>query len=552
MGQSGLGKRLQVGVLQCVGLGLCAGGMESVHLATSLTLPLGWGQSVMLGLVAVLVMGCMGALIGGLTSIVHPVLRAMEAATAVAWQVTLATFVLTGWYLWQGAWWTATDGAQPIGAAAMAAMPIGFAGVAFYNARFLLRRAERVAPIPWIVVSGAVALALVGIASLLSGSASQGHRHLALEGDDNLLIVTIDGLRHDGIDASTPVLSELASSSIRFVNAVTPVPDPRAANATLLTGLHPLRHKVLSSDQRLTRSYRTIFEVVEREGWITGGFVSDSAVGAGSGLEQGLLTFDDDMGGLIPGSSRINVVGHLTRWLGPAQRFRLASGTAERFAGWVARQGGLPWGAWVHLSDPRRAVVEGTSSEDARAEVDAGMRIVLQALAEAGVEERTLVVVAGSHGLLLGEHGGSANETLYDPVVRIPFLVRAPGQDVLRSEIDAQVRLMDVANTTLEWLQLDRMASSEGIGLLEYATGKRTKTIWCPLVGQDIDGDWLIGLRNNGVKYVRHPDGREELYDVSEDPQELRDLSAEQTVILEQARSLLGTEAIAFRTLTEP
>lgn len=544
----GMARRVRYGTVQCMGLGLLAGAMESVHLASTLKLPLSGLQFVVLGGVDMGMMALVASLLGVVAGVVHLVGQDRDPAVMISWQIALCTFLLTGFFLWQGAWWTATDGAQPIGAAAMAAMPPGFAGVAFFNARFLVRRAQTVPPaVPWIGVAGFGGWVLVGIAALLAGSRDTGGDY-ALEGDDNLVLVTVDGLRRDQVGvyggSGTPRLDDLARSGITFGDAVTPTPGSRAANATVLTGLHPLRHEVLGPGHRLGRAYRPLFEILEAEGWATGGFVSDPGTSATSGLDQGFLTFDDDLGGGITGSSRINVMGHLLHLIGIEGGARAASATVRRFLDWLDRHREAPFAAWVHLSDPHHD--PGPASVQA---VDQAVGEVLGALEQAGVAQRTLVIVVGTHGELLGAHGGQANATLYDDVIRVPFLVRAPGAEVSVGRVDAQVRLMDVANTALEWLQLDRMEASEGLGLLEYATGKRTKTIWCPLVGRDVDGDWLIGLRNNGVKYIRHPDGREELYDLSEDPTELRDLSDDQPTIVERARSLLIGESVAFEKL---
>ena len=64
--------------------------------------------------------------------------------------------------------------------------------------------------------------------------------------------------------------------------------------------------------------------------------------------------------------------------------------------------------------------------------------------------------------------------------------------------------------------------------------------------GRDLAGGWLLGLRNNGVKYVRRPDGGEELYDLRTDPTETRDAHVEQKSVVIQARSLLSSDAAAL------
>jgi len=108
---------------------------------------------------------------------------------------------------------------------------------------------------------------------------------------------------------------------------------------------------------------------------------------------------------------------------------------------------------------------------------------------------------------------------------------------------------MDVPATVLDWLQLPLLDESESIPLTGYVSGARRATIWTSLVGRDLDGGWLLGLRNNGVKYVRRPDGGEELYDLRTDPTETSDAHVEQKAVVIQARSLLSSDMAALDAL---
>ncbi|HHO52116.1 MAG TPA: hypothetical protein ENK18_14885 [Deltaproteobacteria bacterium] len=556
----GVLERVRFGALQCAGLGLVAGGMEVVYLSTTLRLPLSWLRFLLLGATDLAVMSALSALAGlGVGALVH-LLRPDEERdlpVLLAGQTAGCALLLTGYYLWQGAIWTWIEGQQPIGAAAMAAMPVGFAGVVYFNARFWFRRmaAERTSRASWLIAAAAAGGVLCVGSAVAYANRDTGGR-FSLEGDANLVLVTVDGLRHDQIGAAaawaTPALDALARDAVVFDNAVTPSPGSRAANATVLVGLHPLRHRVLGDRDILSRAYRSLFEVLASEGWATGGFVSDRIAEAGSGLDQGFLVFDDDFFPALAGIARINLVGHVLDAL-PAGRAALdrrgASATTGRFEAWLGRHHELPFAAWVHLSDPHHAAVSGGDVAEAVAAVDDAVARIGAALGEAGVAERTLVVVAGTHGELLGAHGGQGNHSLYDEVVRVPLLIRAPGLRPEVPRIEAQVRLMDLANTALDWLKLDPMDESEGIVLTPYGLGQRRATIWCALVGQTASGEWLLGMRNNGLKYVRHADGTEELYNVDDDPGEVRDLVEIQTSALISARTLLASDAAAMARL---
>ena len=137
-----LSERWRYGAWRCVGFGLLAGALEACWLAATTRLPLGFVEVLLLALVATLVMGVAVGIAGVASGVVHLVTRTMEASRAVAAQMGGTIFLLTGWYLWQSAIKLYLDRQQLLPALALALMPIGFAGVTYFNARYWLRRVE--------------------------------------------------------------------------------------------------------------------------------------------------------------------------------------------------------------------------------------------------------------------------------------------------------------------------------------------------------------------------------------------------------------------------
>lgn len=549
-------ERWRYGTVLCVGVGALVGGFEAVFLAASSLLSLSFVGAALIGLLAVGLMAIVGGLFGLVTGFPVQLIHREETrpSTTIARQVALCATLLVGFYLWQRAWTLAAEGAPPVAWGALAAMPLGFTGVAYLNARFWLRKKEldrgtTVGFLPIAFGTGAL-LALGAAASwpLRAPAAAQ-----ALEGDGNLVLITVDGLRHDDLalladDApSTPNIEALAARGTLFTDAVAPTPHTRSANATILVGLHPLRLRVLDDADPLSRGYQSLFEALLEEGWATAGFVSAAPVASGSGLEQGFRAYDDDF---TPGPSGLGAlmlgrdVLAVAAWLGAPTPWRPADDTAQRAATWIRRNGDAPFAVWVHLADPLRA----DAPEAAVARVDDAVGAVLDAVEEAGASERTALLLVGSHGALRGAHGGEGNRTLYDEVLRVPLIIAAPEPPVV-SRVDAQIRTMDVASTATVLMGLDPLPNSEGIALNEYASGKRSHTIWTPLVGQDLDGTWLVGIRNNGVKVFRPKLGEEKMFDLGTDPGEQTDIAGSQEGTLNTARQLLATEQVALDKL---
>lgn len=512
-------KRAGMGALYGVGLGFLAGGMEMVALAASQSLALSILQFGLLGLTAALLMGMVAGLIGLLTGPLHVVLARARPSTALALHLTLIAFLLCGYYLWQAAYGIYTDERAPA-AAAMAAMPIGFTGVVYFNARFFLRRFEIGKPmgVPWLPAAFGGAVALIGLSAVFQGFRDTGGPH-ALEDDRNVVFVTVHGWSEPG--AST---LQAFDDGVHFANAVTPDPAARSAAATLLTGLHPLRHRLLTDDDPLPWHYTSLAEVLALEGYATGAFVSQHPMLAASGLEQGFRVYDDDFSPVVPGLLRLNLARNL---LGTQGWERPSATTVDRFEGWLDAKSAFPFFAWIHLGPD---------------DVDAQLLRIHDALEP--VADETFVVFTATSGVPT-----RTESVLHDDRIRVPLLVQLPGVERKNTTVPQQVRLMDLAITATTWLGVEA-PENEGIDLSGFLTGTRNRTIGSTLVGRTDEGRYQLGLRNNGVKFIRDH-GSEEgmLFRLEDDPGETRDLSEEQPDAFEQARRILGPDAVRLDRL---
>ncbi|NCG19313.1 MAG: sulfatase-like hydrolase/transferase [Rhodobacterales bacterium] len=540
----GFKRRVVYGAYQSVGLGFVAGVMEAVALAASLKLPLSTVDFFMLGISGAVIMGTLGGIFGvfgGL--VVHADKQhSVSAADTISKQIGVSGFLLCGYYLWQAAFQVFND-AQPAAAVAMGLMPVGIGAVIYFNARFWVRRvhAGKTSAVGWVPAAGAAAL-FIALGSAIGYPMKNTGGAYALKGDPNIILISADGLAFDDLGgAGTPSLNALADRGVLYENAVTPSNQASPANATLLTGLHPLRHKLLFDDDVLGRGYRTMAEGLATEGYATGGFVSSPLAGSQAGLEQGFLVFDDDFAQMLPGVMRINLVRHVRSLIrelrGQAEPTRRAADTEERFAVWYSQHAHVPHFGWIHLQDAKM----GASGIP---KVDQVVGQVAARIQDAGVADRTMIVVAGTHGRLKDGHAG-----LYDPMIRVPLIIVTPGLQVNHPRVAAQVRLMDVAVTVQEHLRIDIFRETEGVSLQGYADGTRSATVWCALVGQDAAGRPLLGLRNNGVKWIQTAH-EELLFGLDEDPNELENLVETQENTLHKARALIASEQVSFEIQT--
>lgn len=169
---------------------------------------------------------------------------------------------------------------------------------------------------------------------------------------------------------------------------------------------------------------------------------------------------------------------------------------------------------------------------------DACLGRVLAALAETGQGDDTVVVYLSDHGLALGSHGLLGKQNLYEPSVTVPFVIRGPevprGLRVggLAYSFDLYATLCELARvrpppglasrSLMPALRSGRPAPREAV-CSAYMDCQRMAT----------DGRWkLILYRVNGGE-------RAQLFDLEDDPDELRDLASAP----EHARRIAGLRA---------
>ena len=73
----------------------------------------------------------------------------------------------------------------------------------------------------------------------------------------------------------------------------------------------------------------------------------------------------------------------------------------------------------------------------------------MQTLKELGLDENTLVVLAGDHGEMLGERGMWYKQTFFEWSVRVPLIVSMP-QRFKPGRVSAHVSLVDLLPTFLD------------------------------------------------------------------------------------------------------
>ena len=196
-----------------------------------------------------------------------------------------------------------------------------------------------------------------------------------------------------------------------------------------------------------------------------------------------------------------------------------------------------PWGvtsapAW--LPEGRRGY-RATISQ-----VDAYVGQIRDCLAQQGVLENTIIVYTADHGEMAGDHGRFGKTTFYEASVRVPMLFAGPGIQG-GQESAALVELLDVGRTLNELCGVTPHRLDQGHSLLPVLSGAQTAhraTVYaemgCDRMLRDeryklVWGDPSLDTRKLGRlhldKPVNIPPSPAALYDLQEDPHELRNLA---------------------------
>ena len=166
--------------------------------------------------------------------------------------------------------------------------------------------------------------------------------------------------------------------------------------------------------------------------------------------------------------------------------------------------------------------------------VDEQFGRILKALDEQGIAEDTIVVFTSDHGNCLGIHDQITKNNWYEESMRIPFIIRWPGQIKPRHD-DLLISTVDIYPTLLEMMGLGNYIPKDVEGnshasLITTGNGPRPTEqlyIWIP-VGKPELG--RRGLRTTRYTFVieksKDKDRQYMLFDNREDPYQMENIAA--------------------------
>jgi arylsulfatase A-like enzyme len=254
---------------------------------------------------------------------------------------------------------------------------------------------------------------------------------------------------------------------------------------------------------------------------------------------------------------------------------RIGPGADVRVRSELARRVG-PWDG-VGTADERTLRAYSSLYDAEHRNVDGHLAELLDILSGRGrLDDATVVMVTSDHGEHLGEHGLADHQaSLDDHLVRVPFVAWGPGivpggrrapthefVDVLPSVARMLGREPPVeplaerrASLLVDALRSANGASANGAERLAFAEWRSWSDEDLARVSRrnpryDFTGlaRDLVSVRSDRFKLVRTGDRRETLFDLSADPSEERDASAEHPADAARLRAALDGAVASWRS----
>jgi arylsulfatase A-like enzyme len=382
----------------------------------------------------------------------------------------------------------------------------------------------------------------------------------------NILLITVDTTRADHLGAygyfrnTSPAMDLLASQSILFEKAWSPMGATLPTHWSLLTGTSPLEHGILgnfgnqedgAAPYRPNPDFRSFAELAAAANYQTAAFVSALPLTRHTGIDRGFMTFDQPREGLYQ---------------------RPAEYTTQKAIAWLEERDSRPFFLWVHFFDPhfpyapasgfaamfqeddalqnwldeRRfpagikrifaqdgSTMQGAITTPALADaydaeiryMDAQIGRLLGTLEGLGLGPNTAVALVGDHGEGLAQHNELMHGNVYGEQLLVPMMLRVPGVPPRRI-----VKPVSVVDTLPSLLTLTKEDWGDFMAQVTGADAtQKQRPVFAQRTGDyrpEFSGDAWVLVEEN-YKLVFEPEVGDSLFDLAVDPHELKNLASE-------------------------
>ncbi|MGB0684674.1 MAG: sulfatase [Planctomycetota bacterium] len=414
-----------------------------------------------------------------------------------------------------------------------------------------------------------------------------------------VILISIDSLRADFTspyghvprfapnEVTTPFLNRMAAEGVVFERASAASSWTLPSHMSMLTGMNPLEHAIRSRKWSLNPDVGLVSNKFQRAGYATGGVFSAPFLHPVWGFHRGFDMY-------VPGPAYLGTL-EAAEALAANRKSdtvtelhdtshtdnRTAEPVIDKALAWLEedRRYAEPFFLFLHLWDPH---YDYFPPEDYRARFvpeDDGNVVgdelmkpdrvpgpeemeVLKALYEAeirytddqiarlweqleawGIADAVIIAVTSDHGDEFLEHGDRGHHhTLYEEVIHVPLVLRAPGIAPAGVRVGGTVSNIDLAPTLLDLAGLEPWPNRSGSSLAPLWTEDLDRQVYLDLVRPAKDLE-LRGYRFGPAKGILDAERQMfRVYDLAQDPGELVPRSSD----LANKADAFAVEALEF------
>lgn len=407
----------------------------------------------------------------------------------------------------------------------------------------------------------------------------------------------------------TPHIDNIAKEGILFENAFTTSNWTLPTHASMFTGMYPITHGTDENHRWLDDKFYTLAEVLKSYGYNTFGYSNSPFICDETNLIQGFNTFittswGKDTGALEnflslnslkqffmkdkdTGAFKTNKV--VSKWITDSLQAKTPFFIFINYMETHSPHGDTPYFNYYldkdvspqeakRINQDQYAYISGSVKmnnkdfETLKA-LYAGdilyldMRIgqLVNYLRELRILDDTILIITSDHGENLGEHNLIKHSfSLYDTLLHVPLIIRYPKISNSGLRIKNQVQIIDIFPTILDMLKIKWEGEKNIQGISLFKRMKQPQSMYV-IAEQEIPADDVDrlkransrfdvfqyacnskALRTEEFKYIWTSNGKEELYNVADDPAELNNLSATHPEKNKELKTALKTILSSF------
>lgn len=416
----------------------------------------------------------------------------------------------------------------------------------------------------------------------------------------NIVFILSDDHRYDFSGfaghpfVETPNLDQLAAEGIVFNRAYVSTALCSPSRASFLTGVSPYQHGVWNNFTPWSENNRTFFEYLKAAGYSTA-FIGKWHMPGGelpaiAGLDH-FVSFTN-LGG--QGNYEWNPM-IVNGTAVPSRTRYIATELTDYAIEWIAQQSG-PFALYLSHKSVHASFLPDEPDIDKYAGVDAGVPVeshlwsthtrnqyvhltrtpldvsirrygeaihsmdrqigrVLDSLEMLGLKRNTLIIYTSDNGYQWGEHELTDKRWAYEESIRIPFVMRLPGDGGMQgTQNNHLIANVDVAATVLDAAGIERPDYLEGkslLRLLQDSTRWRETFLYSYFYEPPYPTPTSFALVTDRFKLIETEWRGYELYDLNVDPREQINLAqqSEYIEIVAELKRLLEREKVSSRKI---